>query len=817
MSTGTQYRCQGERRRQELIELQRLNGIDFVEVASADQKSIDVVFLHPLPTMPGQVPPPPKNVPPLTKDNFRIVGGARIKNPPIASAFSVGTNRLRLQLKESGDFSTYTLQLVTSPTQQAVPPGFDPQFAAVDLYFKVLCPSEFDCEQETVCPPQPLSEPPIDYLAKDYASFRRAMLDRLSIIVPDWRERHPADMQVMLVELLAYVGDHLSYFQDAVATEAYLGTARRRISVRRHARLLDYPMHEGCNARAWICITLPDAGGTAEGKQLAKGTPILTRQQQAPAAITAQAELIKALQDSPVVFETLHEITLRAARNAIRFHTWGDEQCCLPRGATRATLINDPPLALQPGEVLLFEEILSPTTGQAADADIGKRQVVRLVEVIDTDAAAQPLTDPLFGTKIVEIRWHAEDALQFPLCLSALVEDASGTPTVRSMSAARGNVVLADHGLTLTASPLTEPQPGERYRPELPQRGLTVAERYAPADARVLPAATSLLQDPRKALPVVLLADGNDTWTVRRDLLGSDRFATDVVVETEEDGRSFLRFGDDVLGQRPEPGTRFTAACRVGGGTAGNVGAETLARVFCPYSDIRQVRNPLPARGGVEPESLVQVRQFAPRAFRTQERAVTEADYAAAAELHPEVRRATARFRWTGSWYTVFITIDRARGLPVDEDVAFESSVRTHLERFRLAGYDVEIQGPLFVPLEVAFTICVLPGHFRAVVKQALLLELSNRDLPDARRGFFHPDDFTFAQPVFVSQLCERALRVAGVASATVTKFQRFGRPAEDELARGCLIPADLEIVRLDNDKNFPENGKLSFELHGGL
>ena len=54
------------------------------------------------------------------------------------------------------------------------------------------------------------------------------MLDRLALLVPDWRERSPADLGVTLVELLAYVGDHLSYHQDAVATEAYLRTARRR-------------------------------------------------------------------------------------------------------------------------------------------------------------------------------------------------------------------------------------------------------------------------------------------------------------------------------------------------------------------------------------------------------------------------------------------------------------------------------------------------------------------------------------------------------------------------------------------------------------
>ena len=57
-----------------------------------------------------------------------------------------------------------------------------------------------------------------------------------------------------LVELMAYSADYLSYYQDAVATEAYLGTARRRTSVRRHAKLLDYPMHDGGNARAWVTL-----------------------------------------------------------------------------------------------------------------------------------------------------------------------------------------------------------------------------------------------------------------------------------------------------------------------------------------------------------------------------------------------------------------------------------------------------------------------------------------------------------------------------------------------------------------------------------
>src|SRR6185312_4621661 len=74
--------------------------------------------------------------------------------------------------------------------------------------------------------------------------------------MPDWKERHAADIGIMLVEVLAYVGDYLSYYQDAVATEAYLDTARQRISVRRHGRLVDYVLSEGTNARAFVAVAV---------------------------------------------------------------------------------------------------------------------------------------------------------------------------------------------------------------------------------------------------------------------------------------------------------------------------------------------------------------------------------------------------------------------------------------------------------------------------------------------------------------------------------------------------------------------------------
>ncbi|MFZ3328198.1 MAG: hypothetical protein WA231_20950 [Methylocella sp.] len=76
----------------------------------------------------------------------------------------------------------------------------------------------------------------------------------MSLTAPGWTERNLSDPGIALVEVLAYVADHLSYQQDAIATEAYLHTARRRVSLRRHAKLVDYIMSDGCNARVWVAL-----------------------------------------------------------------------------------------------------------------------------------------------------------------------------------------------------------------------------------------------------------------------------------------------------------------------------------------------------------------------------------------------------------------------------------------------------------------------------------------------------------------------------------------------------------------------------------
>lgn len=809
-----QYITNNETRRRKVQESATINGIDYLEVLDLDlvasepefrQRRLRVYFLKSIPVTDPFV---------LTRDTLRIEGGQRIRDIQVIDVRpDPSGNFIEVDLDKAGDFSAYVFRLVKDRRSEEPPDGFDQVLSRVDFSFKVECPNEFDCEQEEELFVTPGAEPPIDYLARDYQSFRRLLLDRLTTVMPQWRERNPADIGVTMVEIMAYTADYQSYYQDAVATEAYLGTARRRVSVRRHARLLDYPMHDGCNARTWAALMV-NPGTGADGAVLPAGNVFLTRSQALPVAFDPVDDISgyrTALSRGARVFESMYAIQLRAARNELEFYTFGEPSAILPKGSTSAVFkLNGPAsdLALKAGDVLLFVELRDPDTGRAFDANPDHRHAVRL--------NADPVAgfDDLFGVDTLEVSWYKQDALPFDLCLGE-VEDEGG-PLV-PIAVAYANVVLADYGRTVRDEELIPPEAPQtgRYRPRLRLNDITQSESYDHDVMQLRPAVQASEQDFRAAEPAVLLLDDEEQWTARPDLLASDRFSTDFVLETESDGSASLRFGDNVLGKRPATGTRFDVSYRVGNGRAGNIGGDSLAHVLTTLDGIQSVFNPLPAVGGVEPESIDEVKLYAPSFFKNQERAVTEEDYVRIAERNAEVQKAQATLRWTGSWYTVFISIDREGGL--DVDAPFQEELKAFIDPFRLTGHDLEIVAPFFVGLEILLRVRVQEGFLESAVKAELLEIFSNVDLPDGRRAFFHPDNFTFGEPIYLSNVIALAMEVTGVERVDPVRFGRFGVTDQKAITDGLIPIERLEIVRLDNDPNAPENGKIDFLMEGGL
>jgi len=1086
------YQCCNENRKAAVLGNPILNGIDYLEVLDHDAIPLDsprqqTLLVHCLNNAPTGLAPA----------NVLITGGESItgittqwigvasappsqataKESAYLTALADAAKVLVIRTNETGDFSPYTLRLVNNASQATEDSfditealtGFDPELAEVEFSFKVECGPDFDCAPPpTDCPSDLPAPPPINYLAKDYGSFRSIMLDRLNQLVPAWGGTSEADIGVALAELIAYVGDQLSYQQDAVATEAYLQTARSRISLRRHARLVDYFVHDGCNARAWITLEVSMQvfldHTVTRFYTYAPGMPSTL----AVGAGNEEAALLAGV----IVFEPMQDAVLYPELNQISFYTWGDANCCLPRGATEATLRGSFP-NLQPGDVLIFREMLGPQTGDPADADIRHRCAVRLTAVTTQNAQGQPLVDPLFEegtgnpvvsvsqtpTLVTEIQWSVADALPFPVCISSTFLNSSGDrQTLTDVSVVFGNVVLADQGLSLSGvAQGTVPEPtlfkppnlaGDRcdpaapvpfpvrFNPVIQDSPVTQAVPLPLAGSPVTPGIVSLIPNgyvslrdangfvslmveaaqpylwpqyfgivatpnavnpanfdlsvvyrgagvtplvyletftdlsvttpgpsnavtqlnalskfvhvpsaytppaigptafPAGAIPLAnsgptnlvdattatyliveptntatwppnfgVLAQGNQqkpsifnllvvydspsggngvkvpvvveqfnkvslenvtqtftsssqlvtvksfdeqpnaslsaydlmhfdadeavpamtltgalnevttTWTPEPDLLADGATDTHFVVEVESDGSAHLRFGDDTNGRSPESGTVFTASYRIGNGSAGNVGAESL--IFLAADPrIQSCTNPLPATGGTDPETTDQIRRRAPQAFLTQERAVTMTDYATVAEMNSQVDEAVATLRWTGSWYTVFVTAEpKCAG---NLTTSLRKALTRNIDRYRLAGQDIQLESPQYVSLQIELTVCVNPAYFQSHVETSLMQVLGSKALPDGQKGLFYPDNFTFGQTVYLSPIYAAAGKVAGVDSVTATVFEPQGIKTTRYLAAGEIPIGPLQVARLENDPSLPDHGQLSLVMRGG-
>ena len=162
----------------------------------------------------------------------------------------------------------------------------------------------------------------------------------------------------------------------------------------------------------------------------------------------------------------------------------------------------------------------------------------------------------------------------------------------------------------------------------------------------------------------------------------------------------------------------------------------------------------------------------------------------------------------------MFITADRFDGRPVDP--IFETDLRSWVDPYRLAGHDLEVDEPRLVALDVAMRVCVAVGHFREHVEAALRERLGNRLNADGTTGFFHPDRFTFGQPVYLSGLTAAAMDVPGVQWVQVVRFQRLGVPPDDELETGVLRTGRLEVAELAGSERDPDRGRLELIMDGG-
>jgi hypothetical protein len=811
-------------------------GLDYIFVDATNQTDVYVHFIGP-PTIAQQSE--------ITRERVSITATAgdapRVLVDEVMFLVVKGELVLRVRTAAPGGFTRYTLRLDNPP----VPPLIvDPHLASLDFSFKAGCPTDVDCDEGPLaCPPEPQVDFPVDYEARDFFGLRTALLDFASQRYPRGVDRLEADSAVMLAEVMSALGDELAYHQDRIAREAHLETATQRRSLRRHAQLVNYPIHDGLGASTWIDVT-----ALADGA-LEAGTALQAIRDGAVVSYAIGHDLGEMLPDLPTRSGgKLYDVKLGRNDELLVPYQWDIHEVCLPVGATELDLAGDVTAALKPfddapegrppGRWLLLRT-------DPVDPGVPPRR--HLVRVID----AVVVRDPLTNVDTTHLTWEPAQKLPFAIELAELHVHGNLVPAIAGRRMQR-RFMIRPTDADLPASDLDPPWAVER----LGANG-TVAFLFSlegsDTEGLVRRGAPTAPKDPRGARPEVHLveqiSDGGtgeidgplwdwrpafvgasgsslalhrdyilDDGTWRR-VVGYQRPSGEVVhVDYAANDGCTIRFGDGVFGRVPARGTRFLATYLVGNGRRANVPAGAITHFDQPTaladafvkSIVAAVDNPFVVDSGLDPESPETIRQLAPEAFRAVTyRAVRPEDYAEAAERLPWVQRAGCSFRWTGSWQTAFVTPDPRASVEITDDE--RAQLEAQLDRFRQAGRETHALDPRYVDLDLEIGFCVAPDAYPAEVKVRVLAALSGS--PGA---FFSADHFTFGTPLERSLLEAAIQRVPGVRAVETISHRRRGYFDWTPFTAMAYQPALDEVIRVENDPLHPDRGSVKLYPEGG-
>jgi hypothetical protein len=833
-------------------------GIEFVQVVDkCDQTTLRVYFL----TDPRDLRPPfedigdPQVTPePLSPADFRIYN-PRGMAPDVEVVLcpgpdgmhwdddlEVGRRYLEICVAEPGDFTEYRLRIDD--------PRIDRFFNDVQFSFKVGCEDRLDCaEPIRECPPEALVDFPVDYLARDFVSFRNALLDFAAQRYPDWQLPIEADVGVMLLEAMAALGDELSYLQDRHNREAYLETATERRSLRKKARLLDHEIHDGRMASTLLELTvLPDVTSVEAGSQV--WAPI-------EGATPIRFELGEGMRDENFLVDALWN------PGNFTVYLFDDGQECLEAGATELFVRNEP---ANPNGVLFDQNaanlwsagrrlLLRDSPADPSESD--RLHVVHIVEV-------QLEHDELFNIDVVRLRWEAEDAPPFAIPYNELqlsgnivpatagesrtarfrlgpLEDGDGEDVIPAVEREGPLFSRADPSLLLRRNLCEELEDESSSRPpiyllSLPgteESGLAFADpdedlRRTEPEVRVFEIDEDSGNRDKWVFSRTLMSKGGDdsvftledgTW---RRIVGRWLGGKEIVHRDYAAGAGYtVRFGDGEFGKLPAPGSLFEVEYRLGSGASANVPAGAVSALEIPAeisplaAQLDRVGNPFPVTNGVDPESAAEIKLLTPEAYKSETFfAVRPEDYGTQAEKLDFVQRAQGSFRWTGSWLSVLTAVD-----PVD---AFELSperrelVEALLHCRRQAGRDVIVKDPKFVNIDLVINLCVTRDAFPAQVRVRVLEALFGKGGPRPKAGFFDPDNFTFGTPLRRSAIEAAIVAVEGVEAVTGIEIRRHGVTEFHDFEALALEVADDELIRVENSALKPERGSVKLVLEGG-
>jgi hypothetical protein len=276
------------------------------------------------------------------------------------------------------------------------------------------------------------------------------------------------------------------------------------------------------------------------------------------------------------------------------------------------------------------------------------------------------------------------------------------------------------------------------------------------------------------AQPVIQVGpEGHEKdWTLVKDFDSSDPKSEHY---TFDRATGIVRFGNGLNGTIPD--AKFRIAVKEFAYTLGDAGNLTQGLTWKlsepTEASVWSGKNPQPASGGSDAETLEDTELRARGEFRKSFRGVTAPDLEDLAKKTPNIRVGRAKILpgsnpdlpCASTLDDVSIVILPAARPDLDTELpsdGFRETVRRSLESTRLVASRLHVIAPEFVPLHLAATITLKPRAAAAIVQ---------RDIESALRAFLSREIWLFGRDIFPSEIHQQLIAVAGVAFASKVRI----------------------------------------------
>jgi hypothetical protein len=219
-----------------------------------------------------------------------------------------------------------------------------------------------------------------DYTNRDYTSIRTDLLNRASVIFPEWTSRDSSDFGMLFIDLVSYMGDILHYYVDQAARESFLETATRRSSLLAIASLLDYIPHGRTSAQTTITLDATNSLATDVSPIL---IPVNTKFTASPLVETAESVIFTSNQSiafnstgTPISGYTTYAKTVPATVRLTEGEFFTETFTSNGQISQRYTL----------SKIGVVKESIVVTVAEGVlGADVSYSQVTRLIENTNSD------------------------------------------------------------------------------------------------------------------------------------------------------------------------------------------------------------------------------------------------------------------------------------------------------------------------------------------------------------------------------------------------------------------------------------------------